>query len=72
MITAAKAARRWHHNRIQNPPYNPQIHRTRLQGLKVATLKELAKKNGLSLTSKATKSEIIDALIVCKVRGPIS
>lgn len=72
MTNATKAARRWHHNRIQNPSYDPQIHRTRLQGLKVTALKELAKKSGLSLTSKATKSEIIDALIVCKVRGPIS
>lgn len=67
-----RLARRMHHNKVQNPSYAPDIHRARFQGLTVPVLKRLAVSAGLVLASKATKAEVVDALVSCKVRGPVA
>lgn len=69
---STRLARRMHHNKVQNPSYAPAIHRVRFQGLTVPVLKRLAVAAGLSIASKATKAEVVDALVVSKVRGPVS
>lgn len=71
VITKAKAARRRHHNRVQSRPYAVLVHRARFEAMKVAQLQDIARENGVKLIRKATKAQIVDALLVTKVRGPL-